>query len=162
MPDEVVNNVVVTGSRKEIQRLTSQCFRPKRPSEEGDIHFDFETLIPLGTTTSVSIRGQVHLLDDRTEKWGTKWNAYGSYIVSQTARRFEFGFNTAWAYPEPIYRQLGQEFPALKFNVTTIDFGQLRAVKGIIVGDSVTFKKADFERTYEKIFNEPFDDEPNT
>lgn len=161
MPDEVVNIVVVTGPRKEIDRLTSQCFRPKRPSEEGDIHFDFETLIPLAPTT-VTIRGQVHLLDDRTAKWGTKWNAYGSYIVSQTARRFEFGFTTAWDYPAPVYRQLGREFPSLKFNITAIEFGLLRAFKGIIVGESVTFKAADFEKTYEKVFNEPFDDEPNT
>ncbi|RYH51411.1 MAG: hypothetical protein EON54_15055 [Alcaligenaceae bacterium] len=162
MPDEVVNIVAVTGSQKEIQRLISQCFRPKRPSEEGDIHFDFETLIPLGTPRSVSIRGEVHLLDDRAEKWGTKWNAFGSYIVSQTTRRFEFGFNTAWAAPEPVYRQLGREFPALKFNITAIEFGQFRAIEVIVAADSVTFKEADFEKTYEKVFKEPFDDEPNT
>jgi len=49
--------------------------------------------------------------------WGTKWNAYDQYIISEN----EFSFDTAWSMPFPIFEKLSSMFPELTIIVTYAD-----------------------------------------
>jgi flagellar biosynthesis/type III secretory pathway M-ring protein FliF/YscJ len=54
--------------------------------------------------------GYLSFYDWRRAHWGTKWNSY-----SLDDRNFpEFTFETAWAFPIPVFEKLAKEFPALK------------------------------------------------
>jgi hypothetical protein len=54
-------------------------------------------------------------------KWGTKWNSCGTKIVNE--EELEFVFDTAWAFPEPIFEKLNEMFPALHFYCACFDEG---------------------------------------
>ena len=53
--------------------------------------------------------------------WGTKWNSYSFHPVSDDP--LQFLFETAWAFPEPIFEALAREFPFLQFHCLTFDEG---------------------------------------
>lgn len=48
--------------------------------------------------------------------WGTKWNAYTACVGYD-----EVTFQTAWNYPEPIFKALSKKFPDLIFEVEYAD-----------------------------------------
>jgi hypothetical protein len=49
--------------------------------------------------------------------WGTKWNSYSNYKVSDN----EISFDTAWSTPFPIIEQLAKMFPELEISVLFAD-----------------------------------------
>jgi hypothetical protein len=56
--------------------------------------------------------------------WGTKWNAYDYGLVTPpTDGRMVFKFDTAWSFPEPIFRRLAELRPNLVFAVISYDEG---------------------------------------
>jgi hypothetical protein len=48
--------------------------------------------------------------------WGTKWNACHSSCKDEDGSLVCF-FDTAWAPPEPVWKKLGEIFPALDFEI---------------------------------------------
>lgn len=54
------------------------------------------------------------------EHWGTKSNAEEASI-NNLAEAIEIRFATAWSFPDPIFKVLSQAFPALEFDILTID-----------------------------------------
>jgi hypothetical protein len=48
--------------------------------------------------------------------WGTKWNAYNSYVEGNTIT-----FETAWSTPAPVIRELSSMFPDATFSVEYAD-----------------------------------------
>lgn len=55
--------------------------------------------------------------------WGTKWNSYDGVEVLVGPGRYVFRFETAWAFPVPIFDALSQRYPSLVFDVATYDEG---------------------------------------
>jgi Api92-like protein with ferredoxin domain len=53
--------------------------------------------------------------------WGTKWNSYSFRPISDEP--LEFLFETAWAFPEPVFVALAREYPSLHFNCLSFDEG---------------------------------------
>jgi Ferredoxin-like domain in Api92-like protein len=53
--------------------------------------------------------------------WGTKWNAYHFRII--TERPLEFVFDTAWDFPEPVFKAIAEAFPNLTFRCSCFDEG---------------------------------------
>jgi hypothetical protein len=49
------------------------------------------------------------------ENWGTIRHCYEFRAKEAQAQRYEFTFETAWTFPEPIFRKLSAEFPTLVF-----------------------------------------------
>jgi hypothetical protein len=43
--------------------------------------------------------------------WGTKWNAYDLRVTKEYP--LEFSFDTAWDFPEPVFKTITREFPSL-------------------------------------------------
>jgi hypothetical protein len=100
--------------------------------------------------------GYLSFYDWRRAHWGTKWNSY-----SLDDRNFpEFTFETAWAFPIPVFEKLAKEFPALKFDLKTFDEGWMFAGEGYFYGDDVTFQigKATKE-LYKDVYGEEYEEE---
>ena len=88
------------------------------------------------------------------ENWGTTWGAYRVKVVDHLTDRFEFTFETAWAFPQPIFAKLTKDYPSLTFDLATYDEGSNFAGSGQIGPATVspfTIGKASpelFEATY--------------
>lgn len=87
--------------------------------------------------------------------WGTKWNAYDCRLEFQAEKYVEFCFNTAWSFPEPVFRKLAKMFPTLTFECDCYDEGGCFAGEGCFnprEGDSpfqfINANDAIFERVY--------------
>lgn len=70
--------------------------------------------------------------DFACDKWGTKWNAYSSYIENVSNNNFEeslmnlrnditFSFQTAWSTPLPIFEALSKKYPEATFYIEYAD-----------------------------------------
>lgn len=99
-------------------------------------------------------------------EWGTKWGSYSFSIDNDDeGEPFAFRFDTAWAFPEPIFQQLVIMFPLLTFDLATYDEGSNFAGTGLMgpgeaanpftIGDAT-------DEIYEEVFGHPpetYDDE---
>ena len=63
-------------------------------------------------------------------KWGTKWGAYDYEERERGDGRFVFKFETAWSFPEPIFRKLATMYPAVVFAVVSHDEGDCFGCEG--------------------------------
>ncbi|MGE0768554.1 MAG: hypothetical protein AB7L90_19045 [Hyphomicrobiaceae bacterium] len=73
-------------------------------------------------------------------------------------RYLSFEFNTANSIPEPVYRELGLQFPSVEFDIAAIDPGAWWAVTGRIVdGDAVFDENAHCRMIYERVYKVPFE-----
>lgn len=62
--------------------------------------------------------GYFHTLDFARDKWGTKWNAYDQLVdLEQNV----FQFDTAWSFPEPIFKALSALHPEAEITVRFAD-----------------------------------------
>lgn len=56
--------------------------------------------------------------------WGTKWGAYStSSVIVIGETHLAFRFDTAWAFPSPIFKKLAADYPELTFTVHCYDEG---------------------------------------
>lgn len=62
--------------------------------------------------------------------WGVKWDAYDNEFRSYEADRCVFKFETAWSFPEPVFRKLAEMYPKLVFSVLSFDEGSNFACDG--------------------------------
>lgn len=75
--------------------------------------------------------------------WGTKWNSYRYHVLSQSEGRLEIGFETAWAFPHPIFEKLAELFPALRFEAVAFDEVWNFATKGYAQGEDYQIRDID-------------------
>lgn len=98
--------------------------------------------------------------------WGTKWNAYDYDERSRGDGRFVFKFNTAWSFPEPVFRKLATLYPTLVFAVIAFDEGGNFGCEGEFNGaDDYRCEAAlATPELYERVYGEkyPRDDEAET
>jgi hypothetical protein len=60
--------------------------------------------------------------------WGTKWNAY--HLTLESECPLEFYFDTAWAFPMPVFEMIAKVFPPLSFRCSCYDEGSCFAGDG--------------------------------
>ena len=90
-----------------------------------DSVFDFNKIIPEPENCADWYRWRV-------ENWGTKWNAIDAENIDDG-----FNFDTAWAAPLSVIKNLSALFPKIKFNLTWSDedagqnCGQITYANGI-------------------------------
>lgn len=91
--------------------------------------------------------------------WGTKWGAYDYAERERGDGRFVFKFETAWSFPEPVFRQLATMYPALVFAVISFDEGWNFACEGEFNGrnDYREDKALATDAMYERVYGEPPD-----
>lgn len=56
--------------------------------------------------------------------WGTKWNAYQTFLVERQDEQATIGFCTAWSPPLPVIDELGHQWPTLSF---VLDYEDIHA-----------------------------------
>lgn len=155
MPNWCVNDLIVNGNRKEVDRFIAAV----AGSREDDTDFDFEKLIPYPKEYAVLD----HALREWEDKyknvewsarpprpsdgynqggyewccanWGTKWNASEAHL-SVTTRGCRVSFTTAWSPPCPVIRKAAELFPTLTFKLKYWEGGM--GFQGILTvkGDS--------------------------
>lgn len=59
--------------------------------------------------------GYINWYEWSLNNWGTKWNAYDTYIECQTSTSIEMYFNTAWSGVPLVIKKLAEMFPTLQF-----------------------------------------------
>lgn len=76
--------------------------------------------------------------------WGTKWSAYEVlvHLNDVPGGKLIFEFQTAWSFPEHIFRELPKKYPTLTFSTSTFDEGWLFASTGVF--NSTTSFHEDF------------------
>lgn len=85
-------------------------------------------------------------------RWGTKWGAYDFEDRERGDGRYVFKFETAWSFPEPVFRALASKWPTLTFAVVSYDEGGNFACVGEFNGAG-DFRRVDctpelYERVY--------------
>jgi hypothetical protein len=58
-----------------------------------------------------------------TANWGTKWGTYDFAERERSDGRYVFKFESAWSFPEPVFRKLAEMHPSLAFDVIAYDEG---------------------------------------
>jgi hypothetical protein len=70
----------------------------------------------------------------RLENWGTKWPADLTEIMSERDGQFEFRFANPWAFPHPVFFELGDLYPDLSFEFVAIDPDTHEGSRGFVMG----------------------------
>lgn len=155
MPNHVENHVNIRGPAEEIARLSSICLRAgthmSLDADDGNTVFDFRALIPVNDA-GIETSGYPFAAENaRIEAWGTKWIGYDASMEVPEPGWAELRFTTAWSYPEPVYRALGTNFPALLFDIAATDPGNW-AILGCVVGQVAVFdRQADMHVVAERV-----------
>lgn len=129
MPNWVTNEATITGEKEVIDKIC-ELIKGKKP-------FDFNRIIPEPQTKDecdpkyfVTPNSHISLEEDRPwfnwydwhwDNWGTKWNSCDAYTERGTDTKLIVSFNTAWSFPEPIWRKLADLFPNANFDVRFAD-----------------------------------------
>lgn len=82
--------------------------------------------------------GATNWYDWCNKHWNTKWNAYDGWERGHhrwPLDTLEFGFQTAWSHPHPIFEKLTEMHPALIFDVVCFDEGWNFAGQGQYGGE---------------------------
>jgi hypothetical protein len=109
MPNWVDNSVVIVGPRVSLDRFAAQAGEGSR----GCLSF-LNFIKPLDTEMDwYNDRGWY---DWNIEHWGTKWDA-DSASFEDNPGTLNYWFNTAWAPPEPVFREMARQYPELSFAI---------------------------------------------
>lgn len=79
----------------------------------------------------------------RLEHWGTKWEASDCQILILEDGSVEMKLETAWSFPEPIFRELAERYPALTFFVRVTEEANMFCAEGSFGGpDDFAYSEA--------------------
>lgn len=147
MPNWCENELEITGSRKELERLrkfvmsdfNSTYVLSRDGKTKNDDHnpddwvFDFNSVIPYPekyARQDLEAKSNPKKKDGYNnggyewcvKNWGTKWDACDAKWERIDDRLF-YSFNTAWSPPLPVIRKLIGLFPKLEFELTYYEGG---------------------------------------
>ncbi len=145
MPNNVLNSVTISGTRKDLLAI-----KELMNGKDGEL-FDFEKILPMpkdfegiitgactingkscsqwrevnGKSVPISSKemkelkrkhGATNWYDWAYANWGTKWTPY-DYGGCTLKRTLKYDFYTAWGIPGPVYETLSKMFPKVKIKV---------------------------------------------
>jgi hypothetical protein len=142
MPNLVDNVITITGPEPDIAHFLKHCFTI---DEEGDDpELDFDCIVPLPSEDECAL-----------PYWGTSRNALGTAFMDKRPDCLLLWISTASNIPEPVYRKLGELYPALSFFVMALEPGDSWAATMHVSGKRSFVDGADFCTIYEMIYGEP-------
>lgn len=119
MPNYVFNTVTAIGNSEVVELLDKAVRSDERP-------FDFQRIIPMPVIVKelrpktplismklVSDHPGRNIVDWKTNRWGTKWNAC-EFTCCVPGR---YSFLTAWSPPIPVIEALSSLFPELTISI---------------------------------------------
>ncbi len=169
MPNHVYTSMIITGNANIIATFADKHFT--------DGNFDFSSFVKmpeeLENTKSPVDKPNQELIekygvdnwyDWKIKNWGTKWGAYDSDMDVSTPNTIECNFQTAWSLPEPIFELIGEMYPELNFQATTVEEGGFFAgtfeiVDGIVDYDGLSNDQAQWKRLAEEMMGWDFSED---
>lgn len=146
MPNWVTNTVVISrtpATTVELKDIAAAL-------NTNDHVFDFNAIVPMpedsptfkaeGGLSSEDRQkfGANNWYDWSCENWGTKWNACEAY-ANHTKNQLVYGFDTAWATPEPVIKALSEKYHvAVKCDYYDEDFGNNIGTYTYVDGEPVS------------------------
>ena len=183
MPNHVTTICTVTGPATDVATFVENHIRPVLCEQHDDCKatpalaaacvdrrfFDFHTVIPKPAVLEGTISpdrdhpqnrkaeaetGFSNWYDWTIAKWGTKWGAYDYEERERDDGRFIFKFETAWSFPEPVFKMLAEQHPSLVFDVTSFDEGWCFGAIGQFNGrsDFRAAKELATDELYEEVY----------
>ncbi|WP_051940696.1 hypothetical protein [Stenoxybacter acetivorans] len=136
MPNWCQNAVEIRGEPALIRELAARIVKT---DDKGEPYFCFEGICPMpqelnlvdaGNNPELSAAyernlerfGAKNWYDWRLINWGTKWDAYESY-VSVSDDCIDLSFDTAWSPPEGIYSAICAVYPTLSLRADYFEEG---------------------------------------
>ena len=129
MPNHCENNLVVTGSKADLDAFKDAARKDDHPLE-------IENFIPMPDDVRTS--NPPTSRDWALNNWGTKWGAYECEFLEVSDSVLEYIFLTAWSpFNTKVMTTLSTRFPSLQFSLNyqelSIAFkGHISAVAGNI------------------------------
>jgi hypothetical protein len=112
------NTLSIKGSYEEVDEVLS--FIASVDEEGGSTPFDFNKVIPMPDDIDkgpgdceTNLSNPKYWTNWCTANWGTKWNACDAELKAHGL----ITFNTAWAPPIPVIRELSKRFPKVVFSI---------------------------------------------
>ncbi|TGT76739.1 MULTISPECIES: hypothetical protein [unclassified Mesorhizobium] len=135
--------------------------------EDGEIEERLERLYPgcieraRKMALCIGETGYKSWYDWSIANWGTKWNSYDFEQVSEEP--FQFTFDTAWDFPEPVFEALARRYPTLHFECVSFNEGWNFAATGFFnpPAGKAAWERCDAtEELYELVYGEKFQRDP--
>lgn len=141
MPNNCYNGLSISGSEEQLTKIANTHF-PE--DENGDPHFDFNTLIQYpesfklqdeiaekarkATPPDYTVKDGYNMggYDWCNKNWGTKWNAYDQEIdiyLDGDDSHIRAEFYTAWAPPQGVLAKLCELYPDVDIYVSYEEAG---------------------------------------
>lgn len=98
----------------------------------------------------------------KVANWGTKWNAYDFESRERGDGVYVFKFETAWSFPEPIFRRLAATYPFLTFEIVSYDEGSNFACVGSFNGANDYAVVEATDELFERVYGHPREREDDT
>jgi hypothetical protein len=152
MPNHVTTICTVTGSPPAVAAFVERHILPVQCDKHEDCKatpalgyaclnlrfFDFASVIPRPPVLDDTISpdrdhpqnrlaeketGYSNWYDWAIANWGTKWGAYSYEERERDEGRFVFKFETAWAFPLPVFNKLAELHPGVVLEIASFDEG---------------------------------------
>jgi hypothetical protein len=163
LPNWTLNRLNVIGPEFEVMRFVQSCIRIPDGSDE--VSFDFEALRPMPEIIRATAEDPSPEAKERARQetgyddvrhwalvnWATKWNSCSFMELVSEPNRYSCRFDTAWSYPEPIFRELAVRFPLLTVRVFSISEGCGAGVVADIRGGHYTDASLPVSRKLRKL-----------
>lgn len=132
MPNWSYTDIVIKGSKTDIDGFIEKYALKVGKEDNG---FTFDKIIPEpkdinDCPADCRTKGDDHIeIDEKrpwfnwyewhTKYWGTKWDACNVIVERESDTTLLIGFDTAWAVPAPILKELKRQNPNLRFYFET-------------------------------------------
>ena len=178
MPNWCYVTLEANASKEELQKFYDKVIVPTPDSDEGQVAFDFNTIIPMPNNVFRGNLGDAereqcerdgipNWYDWSCNNWGTKWNAAFTSVLWESDERLFINFGTAWNYPTPVMLKMFEMFPSIEFMAKaeeeSDEFHFIHHSNGIIEDGEVIYRAENgVEITYNSLIGEWVDADNNT
>lgn len=139
MPNYCSNDLFIQGDKQSISKLKEELFITKND----EIELTFNRIVPMPKGYIES--GEWY--DWSWENWGTKWDAFETYVVDEgNKEEINVSFTTAWAPPLPFFYALANKYPDVTIECHFIETGC--EICGSFFSDEMGVREQEEEMVY--------------
>ena len=166
MPNWCMNDLTVTGPKKEIAKFKEQS-KKDHTTKKNNIENFFAQFVPIPNDIFRGNVGQKEeaLYGDKTwytwcpRNWGTKWDANGCVLSVDKPDQLIYVFDTAWSPPIAWLEKVATLYPKLQFEMNydepgMVFSGTAISHKGRILNDERNFSPSNDEMQDEENLEE--------
>jgi hypothetical protein len=139
MPNYCSNDLFIQGNKQSISKLKEELFTTK----DDEIELTFNNTIPMPKEYEQTDEWY----DWRCDNWGTKWDAFDTYIINEEEEEeINVSFTTAWTPPLPFLYALANKYPDVTIECHFIEMGC--EICGSFYSDEMGIREQEEEMVY--------------